>query len=78
MSRIANPYDNAFAESFIKTLKAEEVYIKEYKNMNEAYQNIKHFIESVYNKKRLHSSIGYVPPEEFENKVLNMNIISHS
>lgn len=71
MSRKGNPYDNAFAESFIKTLKAEEVYIKEYKTFDEAYGNIKEFIEIVYNKKRLHSSIGYVPPDEFEAKTLN-------
>ena|SRR3989338_312140 len=66
MSRRGNPYDNAFAESFIKTLKAEEVYIKEYRTFGEAYRNIKEFIELVYNKKRLHSSIGYLPPDEFE------------
>lgn len=73
MSRKGNPYDNAFAESFIKTLKAEEVYMNEYKTMEEAYQNIGGFIEKVYNKKRLHSGIGYVPPEEFEEKFLNIN-----
>lgn len=74
MGRKGNPYDNAFAESFMKTLKAEEVYIKEYKTFEEAYYNIKEFIELVYNKKRLHSSIGYVPPDEFENEVLNKSI----
>lgn len=75
MSRRGNPYDNAFAESFMKTIKSEEVYVKEYKTMEEAYANIKHFIEMVYNKKRLHSSIGYVPPDEFENEVLNISLI---
>ena len=70
MSRKGNPYDNAFAESFNKTLKVEEVYINEYETFEEAYKNIKHFIELVYNKKRLHSSLNYVPPEEFENEVL--------
>ena len=70
MSRRGNPYDNAFAESFNKTLKVEEVYINEYETFEEAYRNIKHFIELVYNKKRLHSSIGYVPPEEFERGIL--------
>ena len=70
MSRSGNPYDNAFAESFNKTLKVEEVYINEYETFEEAYKNIKQFIELVYNKKRLHSSIGYVPPEEFEREVL--------
>lgn len=71
MSRKGNPYDNAFAESFMKTLKSEEVYLKEYKTFEEAYNNIKQFIEVVYNKKRLHSGIGYKPPVEFEQEVLN-------
>lgn len=70
MSRRGNPYDNAFMESFNKTIKVEEVYINEYETFEEAYKNIKHFIELVYNKKRLHSSLGYVPPEEFEMEVL--------
>ena len=74
MSRKGNPYDNAFAESFMKTLKAEEVYLKEYRTFDEAYSNIKQFIERVYNKKRLHSSIGYLPPDEFEAKVLNISL----
>ena len=71
MSGKGNAYDNAFAESFMKTLKVEEVYINEYNTFDEAYDNIKHFIELVYNEKRLHSSIGYVPPAEFEAEVLN-------
>ena len=70
MSASGNPYDNAFAESFNKTLKVEEVYINEYETFEDALKNIKHFIEIVYNKKRLHSSIGYVPPEEFEKGAL--------
>lgn len=70
MSRSGNPYDNAFAESFNKTIKIEEVYINEYENFEDAYKNIEYFIEIVYNKKRLCSSIGYVPPEEFEREVL--------
>ena len=74
MSRKGNPYDNAFAESFMKTLKAEEAYLKEYKTFDEAYNNIKQFIEVVYNKKRLHSSIGYLPPVEFEAKALNISL----
>ncbi len=74
MSRKGNPYDNAFAESFMKTLKVEEVYLKEYKTFEEAYNNIKQFIERVYNKKRLHSSIGYLPPDEFEAKILNISL----
>jgi putative transposase len=70
MSRSGNPYDNAFMESFNKTLKVEEVYINEYETFEEAYRNIKHFIELVYNKKRIHSGIGYITPEEFEMEVL--------
>lgn len=70
MSRSGNPYDNAFAETFMKTLKIEEVYINEYETFEDAYKNIKHFIDLVYNKKRLHSGLGYVPPEEFEREVL--------
>jgi putative transposase len=66
MSRKGNPYDNAFAESFMKTLKYEEVYLQEYENLQEAYASIEHFLESVYNQKRLHSSLGYLPPVEFE------------
>jgi len=74
MSASGNPYDNAFAESFNKTLKVEEVYINEYETFEDALKNIKHFIEIVYNKKRLHSSIGYVPPEEFEKEVLKTRV----
>ncbi|KAF5422487.1 MAG: transposase [Candidatus Methanomarinus sp.] len=66
MSRKGNPYDNAFAESFMKTLKYEEVYLADYRTFNEAYGNIENFIESVYNEKRLHSKIGYLPPIEYE------------
>lgn len=69
MSRKGNPYDNAFAESFIKTLKCEEVYLSEYEDFDEAYRNIRRFIEEVYNQKRLHSSIGYIPPNEFEGEL---------
>ena len=72
MSASGNPYENAYAESFNKTLKVEEVYINDYETFEDALMNIKHFIEKVYNKKRLHSSIGYVPPEEFEKEVLNI------
>lgn len=66
MGEKGNSYENAFAESFIKTLKVEEVYMNEYETMEDVYRNISQFIEEVYNKKRLHSSIGYVPPIEFE------------
>ena len=66
MSRKGNPHDNAFAESFIKTLKAEEVYCNEYETLEQAQADIGHFLEFIYNAKRLHSALGYRPPEEFE------------
>lgn len=66
MSAVGNPYDNAKAESFFKTLKREEVYLKQYQTFQEAEENIRQFIEDVYNSKRLHSSLGYLPPTEFE------------
>ncbi len=66
MSAKGNPYDNAKAESFFKTLKREEVSLKEYASFAEAQANLAQFIEAVYNAKRLHSSLGYVPPDEFE------------
>src|SRR6266702_4178661 len=66
MSRRGNPYDNAQAESFMKTLKYEEVYRTEYRDLTEAYASISEFIERVYNEQRLHSALGYVPPAEFE------------
>src|SRR5438045_8988441 len=66
MSAVGNPYDNAKAESFFKTLKQEEVYLKQYQAFEEAQANIGQFIEDVYNTKRLHSSLGYMPPTEFE------------
>jgi transposase InsO family protein len=70
MSRKGNPYDNAHAESGFKTIKYEEVYMNEYYTIEEARENIQHFIKEVYNKKRLHSSIGYKPPAEFERAIL--------
>lgn len=70
MSRTGNPYDNAYAESFIKTLKYEEVYLTEYESLPDVKASIEHFIEEVYNQKRLHSSIGYLPPAEFEQMLL--------
>ncbi len=66
MSRIANPYDNAKAESFMKTLKAEEVNGKAYATLDHARRDIGRFIETVYNAQRLHSALGYKPPVEFE------------
>jgi putative transposase len=66
MSSVSDPYDNAKAESFFKTLKQEEVYLKEYHSFEDAEANLDVFLEQVYNMKRLHSSLGYVPPVEFE------------
>jgi putative transposase len=76
MGEIGNCYENAHAESFIKTIKYDEVYMNEYETLEDVYRNIHRFIEKVYNKKRLHSSIGYKPPIEFEQKkeVLNTSI----
>jgi transposase InsO family protein len=66
MSRKGNPYDNAACESFMKTLKYEEVYRNEYRDFHDAQASIGEFLERVYNQKRLHSALGYVPPAEFE------------
>jgi len=66
MSGKGNPYDNAFAESFFKTLKQEEVYLWQYETFSDVVERIPYFILDVYNKKRLHSSFGYRPPEEYE------------
>jgi putative transposase len=66
MAAVGNPCENAKAESFFRTLKMEELYIKDYRDFEEAEQNIAEFIEEVYNQKRLHSSLGYLPPVEFE------------
>src|SRR6266704_2091575 len=66
MSRIGNPYDNAKAESFMKTLKCEQVDGTSYRDADQARRSIGAFIEDVYNRKRLHSALGYRPPAEFE------------
>jgi transposase InsO family protein len=70
MSRKANPWDNAVCESFIKTLKYEEVYRTEYRDLADAQASISVFLEKVYNPKRLHSALGYLPPIEFERGLL--------
>jgi putative transposase len=66
MSRRGNVYDNAMMESFIKTLKCEEVYLWEYRTLADVESRLPYFIEEVYNRKRLHSALGYRPPNEFE------------
>lgn len=66
MSRTGNPYDNAKAERFMRTLKYEEIYLNDYDTLAEVLASVQHFIEAVYNRKRLHSAIGYRPPAEFE------------
>jgi putative transposase len=66
MSRPANPYDNASCESFVKTLKREEIYANEYRDLEHLRENIAAFIDHYYNRVRLHSALGYKPPEEFE------------
>jgi len=66
MSRKAAPWENGYAESFIKTLKAEEVSLRQYQKLEQARQSIGHFLEEVYNQRRLHSALGYLPPAQFE------------
>jgi transposase InsO family protein len=66
MSSKGNPFDNAYVESFMKTLKSEKVHLWEYRTMEDLQKRIPYFIEDVYNHKRLHSAIGYGPPNEYE------------
>jgi putative transposase len=67
MSGKGNLYDNAHVESFFKTLKQEEVYLWQYETYQDVIERVPYFILDVYNRKRLHSALGYRPPEEFEN-----------
>jgi putative transposase len=73
MSRPANPYDNASCESFMKTLKREEIYANTYRDLADLRANIEAFIEHYYNRCRLHSALGYRPPEEFEQSLVSEN-----
>jgi len=70
MAAVGNPYENATAENFFKTLKREEVYLKEYRTFEDARANLAQCIDDVYNTKRLHSSLGYQPPAEFETPLM--------
>jgi transposase InsO family protein len=73
MSRPANPYDNASCESFLKTLKREEIYVNQYRDLDHLRDNIEEFIERYYNRQRLHSALGYRSPEEFERQAKDAN-----
>jgi len=70
MSRKGNPWDNAACESFMKTLKYEEVLRNEYRDLADARASIREFLEKIYNEKRLHSALGYMPPARFEKEAL--------
>ena len=71
MSQKGNPYGNAAIESFMKTLKYNEIYLKNYDTFTDVLRHLPYFIEEVYNKKRLHSSLGCLTPHEFEVKLKN-------
>ena len=77
MSRPANPYDNASCESFVKTLKREEIYANAYRTLEHLATNIEQFIEEYYNRCRLHSALGYRPPEEFEHASASGHVSGH-
>ena len=72
MSAPGSPDENAFIESFFKTLKKEEVYFKNYQTLKDVLGNLPNFIDEVYNRKRLHSSLGYKTPVEYEAEMMNL------
>jgi putative transposase len=78
MSRPANPYDNASCESFMKTLKREEIYAQDYRDLDHLRSNIEAFIEQYYNRQRLHSALGYRSPEEFEREAQCRHVATDS
>ncbi len=79
MSRKGNPYDNAMAESFMKTLKYEEVYLWNYETYEDVKTRIPFFIQEVYNSKRLHSALNYVSPQDFEDNYFNQHpVLNHA
>jgi transposase InsO family protein len=75
ISRAGNPYDNAKAERFMRTLKDEEVNGKTYASLQDARQSIGAFLETIYNRGRLHSALGYKPPVEFEDELRRLQTV---
>jgi putative transposase len=78
MSRPGNPYDNASCESFLKTLKREEIHVNDYQDLRHLYANVEAFIEHYYNRRRLHSALGYRAPEDFEEEIEQLSAVPNS